>query len=77
MIKLFRRKPDPALELEREKLELEKKRLRLAQRMLAEQSAPKVAPEYKAPWLPAGVVPKGKTAPVAQDSCSSIYQYAG
>ena len=77
MIKLFRRKPDPALELEREKLELEKKRLRMAQRMLVEQSAPKQAPEYKAPWLPAGVVPKGKTAPVAQDSCSTIYQYAG
>lgn len=73
----FRRKPDPALELEREKLELEKKRLRMAQHVLAEQSAPKQAPEYKAPWLPAGVVPKGKTAPVAQDSCSSIYQYAG
>lgn len=40
MIKLFRRKPDPALELEREKLELEKKRLRMAQHVLAEQSAP-------------------------------------
>jgi hypothetical protein len=77
MINPFRRKPDPAIELEREKLELEKKRLRMAQRMLAEQSAPKQAPEYKAPWLPAGVVPKGKTAPVAQDSCSTIYQYAG
>ena len=29
------------------------------------------------PVLPTGVVPTGKTAPIAMDSCGSIYDYAG
>lgn len=75
----FKRTPkaDPALEIEREKLELERKKLRLAQRLLAADQEAKAAPEYKAPWIPKGVVPAGEVAPVAQDSCATIYQYAG
>lgn len=76
-----RRKREQELKLKEEALELERQKLRHAQRVLvmmqqkqAEDSAPK---EFSAPWLPAGVVPQGKTAPIAQDSCASIYQFAG
>lgn len=76
-----RREREQELKLKEEALELERQKLRQAQRALvmmqqkqAEDNAPK---EFSAPWLPAGVVPQGKTAPIAQDSCASIYQYAG
>lgn len=76
-----RRKRERELKIKEEALELERLKLRQAQRSLmmmqqkqAEDNAPK---EFRAPWLPAGVVPQGKTAPIAQDSCASIYQYAG
>lgn len=61
-------------------IEVEKSKERTRARMMqvmAAQQQPKETPEYKAPWLPPGVVPSGKTALVAQDSCSSIYEYAG
>lgn len=54
----------------------ERTRARMMQVMQAQQQ-PKEVPEYKAPWLPPGVVPSGEKALVAQDSCSSIYQFAG
>ncbi len=72
---------EEALRLKADELELERQKLRQAQRAMVmmqqkqtEDNAPK---EFSAPWLPAGVVPQGRTAPIAQDSCASIYQYAG
>lgn len=84
MMNFFKRKPSreqlaeiERLKNEREQLELEKMRLRMAQRLIAQDQSQKQAPEYKAPWIPPGVVPTGQTAPIAQDSCAGIYQFAG
>lgn len=63
---------EQSLQVERDKLELERQKLRMAQMLLAEQEQPLAARIYETPWLPDGVVPKGETAPIAQDSCSTM-----
>lgn len=65
---------EAAVEVERQRL-AQSRRLMVA--MEEEQSAKAAPPEYKAPWLPAGVVPEGHQAPVAMDSCANVYQFAG
>lgn len=68
-------------EAEAKMLELEERKLALKEKMLklSQDSENTVAPEqleYKVPWIPKGVVPDGKTAPIAQDSCNGIYDFS-
>lgn len=68
------------LELAERQADIEERKLRARQRMLsmlAEEQSSTVQPvSVKAPDLPEGVVPKGKTAAVAMDSCQGLYDYA-
>jgi len=82
---MFTRKKDRdlkerELELAERQADIEERKLRARQRMLsmlAEDQSSVVQPvSVKAPELPEGVVPKGKTAAVAMDSCQGLYDYA-
>src|SRR5690625_1567811 len=57
-----------------QKLKQQRKIIQMMQEDLQKQSAP--PPTMTAPKLMPGVVPKGKTAAIAQDSCQSIYEYS-
>lgn len=69
------------LQLEAERLELERDKLRQSEKVMQmiqmDQQAVQVEQrQFGPPEIMKGVVPAGKTAPIAMDSCSSIYNYA-
>lgn len=76
MIKTSRKQPKPAAAPEPKAMTPEQRgnlRLTVAQAREASQPTPK---RFDAPALMPGVVPKGKTAAIAMDSCAGVYDFA-
>lgn len=63
-------------DIEERRLKQQARMIRLMQEDMERQRNEQIAPSVQAPALLPAVVPAGKTAAVAMDSCQSIYQYA-